>query len=78
LDEYQGLSYKKDKFTPIKVEPQETDQNKKKKSIDTDFRIKYKTEKCKFWEVNKVCKYGDNVYIIVKVLVCICSRNRRC
>lgn len=33
----------------------------KKKSIDGDFRVKYKTEICKFWELNKMCKYGDNV-----------------
>ncbi len=33
----------------------------KKKSIDADFRAKYKTEICKFWGVNKDCRYGDNV-----------------
>lgn len=26
-----------------------------------DFKLKYKTEKCKFWELYKECKYGDNV-----------------
>lgn len=26
-----------------------------------DFKVKYKTEKCKFWEFYKECKYGDNV-----------------
>lgn len=30
-----------------------------------DFKIKYKTEKCKFWELFKECKYGDNVSIYI-------------
>ena len=34
----------------------------KKKSVDSDFRAKYKTEICKFWGVNKECRYGDSVY----------------
>ena len=33
--------------------------NNKKKS--DDFKIKFKTEMCKFWELDAVCKYGDNV-----------------
>jgi butyrate response factor 1 len=33
----------------------------KKKSVDSDFRAKYKTEICKFWGLNKECRYGDNV-----------------
>jgi hypothetical protein len=28
-----------------------------------DFKIKFKTEMCKFWELDAVCKYGDNVII---------------
>jgi len=37
-----------------------------KKSVDADFRQKYKTEICKFWELNKECRYGNNViYSIV-------------
>lgn len=32
-----------------------------KKSVDGDFRVKYKTEICKFWSFNKNCRYGDNV-----------------
>jgi hypothetical protein len=44
----------------------------KKKNSDADFRLKYKTEKCKFWEVGKECKFGESVkYIkINKTLVC--------
>jgi hypothetical protein len=34
----------------------------KKKNVDSDFRAKYKTEICKFWGVNKECRYGDNVF----------------
>lgn len=26
-----------------------------------DFKVKYKTEKCKFFDLYKECKYGDNV-----------------
>lgn len=31
------------------------------KGKTNDFKLKYKTEKCKFWELYKECKYGDNV-----------------
>ncbi len=31
------------------------------KITSEDFKAKYKTELCKFWEINKTCKYGDNV-----------------
>lgn len=40
----------------------ETNKNNKK-SVEYDFRNKYKTEKCKFWEINKSCKFGDGVNI---------------
>jgi hypothetical protein len=33
--------------------------SKNKKS--EDFKLKFKTEKCKFWEIDNNCKYGDNV-----------------
>jgi hypothetical protein len=35
----------------------------KKNTIESDFKIKYKTEKCKFWEINQNCKFGENVKI---------------
>jgi hypothetical protein len=74
-DEYQGLSYLNGKNSfksPCRSEDTNiTEDNlttspnaislQKKKSGESDFRVKYKTEKCKFWELNKVCKYGDNV-----------------
>lgn len=40
----------------------------KRKSTDGDFRAKYKTEICKFWELNKECRYGDNVRVLFKVI----------
>ncbi len=72
-DEYQGLSYKTNKATPVKtvdLHPEcksetKVDQPVKKKSIERDFRIKYKTEKCKFYETNKECKFGDNVSFLI-------------
>ena len=71
-DEYQGLTYKTVKQPLIKcvdlTEPLDKNEKtevtvptKKKSSADNDYRIKYKTEKCKFWELNKECKFGDNV-----------------
>ena len=30
------------------------------KSTAEDFKIKYKTELCKYYEINGFCKYGDN------------------
>lgn len=26
-----------------------------------NYKKKYKTEKCKFWEISETCKFGDNV-----------------
>ena len=31
------------------------------KSKANDFKIKYKTELCKYYEINGTCKFGDNV-----------------
>jgi hypothetical protein len=31
-----------------------------RKSTDVSFKAKFKTEKCKYWDLNKNCKYGDN------------------
>lgn len=28
-----------------------------------DFKVKWKTEICHYWEVNGICKYGDNVSV---------------
>jgi hypothetical protein len=32
-----------------------------KANKSNDFKVKYKTEICKFWDMNKICKFGDNV-----------------
>ena len=57
-DEYSGLSYNKN----IEIEiDKKSEKKKKKKSGDTkDFRTKWKTEICHYWEMNNYCKYGDN------------------
>ena len=56
LEEYAENDYK-NKFNSKK-------NNKKKqgpfKSTAADFKIKYKTELCKYYEINGFCKYGDN------------------
>jgi hypothetical protein len=75
-DEYQGISYKSSLIspTPVKTVHLCEEIKDKKISIDKDFRIKYKTEQCKFFEVNKDCKYGDNVKLFLNInLVCVCS-----
>jgi hypothetical protein len=56
-DDYSGLSY-------LNISDCETitQKNKgEKKNSDHAYRAKYKTEKCKYWEINMSCKYGDNV-----------------
>ncbi len=55
-DEYSGLSY-------LNMPNCETALANKgvKKYSDYDYRAKYKTEKCKYWEINMSCKFGDNV-----------------
>jgi hypothetical protein len=34
-------------------------QNKKKQAVEADFRMKYKTEVCKYWAAYGVCEFGD-------------------
>jgi hypothetical protein len=31
----------------------------------TDFKVKYKTEICKYWAINQSCKFGDNVSLVL-------------
>ena len=63
-DEYSGLSY-------LNMPNCETAQNSKgfKKYSDYDYRNKYKTEKCKYWEINKTCKYRDSVKNFMKFFI---------
>jgi hypothetical protein len=35
-----------------------------KKTRTSDFKTKYKTEICKYWEIEKTCRFGDNVILI--------------
>ncbi len=58
-NEYNDLSYLRNKNSPNLNQNPEI--SKVKKSIELDFKIKYKTEKCKFWEINQTCKFRDNV-----------------
>ena len=65
-DEYQDLSYKSSKITPVKVidlveSTEKVDTVIRRKSTGKDFRVKFKTEKCKFYELDQTCKFGDNV-----------------
>lgn len=47
-----------------------TNANNNNNTKSNDFKVKYKTEKCKFWDLYKECKYGDNVrsYKIVNLI----------
>ena len=56
-------------FMEKKINKKENKNNKKKvkkkkhepfKSTAEDFKIKYKTELCKYYEINGYCKYGDS------------------
>jgi hypothetical protein len=55
--------------------------NKHKHSVETrNFRTKWKTEICHYWEVNQFCKFGDKVnisYFTNINIVCICTWKRR-
>ena len=67
-DEYIGLRIPEPKPVNEKTDHADTENQtksnkKKKKSEYKDFRTKYKTEKCKFWEVTGECKFGENVKI---------------
>ena len=68
-DEYSGLSY-------LNAPNCDTSINVKnvKKFSDYDYRSKYKTEKCKYWEINSTCKYGDSVKIYKYLLKKICQQ----
>jgi hypothetical protein len=42
------------------LSPIETNSNNNYKGKALDFKIKYKTELCKFYEINGHCRFGDN------------------
>ena len=53
-DEYQGLTYNQ------KSKIQNWDNNSYYYEEYNNFKTKWKTEMCRYWEMNGVCKYGDN------------------
>ena len=53
-DEYQGLTYHQ------KSQNQNWDNNPYYYEEYNNFKTKWKTEICRYWEMNGVCKYGDS------------------
>jgi hypothetical protein len=65
-DEYKELVYQpkdnlKNKITPIRNNSNHFEDKINKKSSENDFKVKYKTEICRFWEFNQNCKFGEKV-----------------
>ena len=64
-DEYSNLSYlnqiktQKDNHKDNSLQSSNT-QNKSKKSLTMDFKTKWKTEICHYWEMYGQCQFGDN------------------
>ena len=60
---YSNIEYKSNNFTPNKKSSDDTttDDDKNSRKIDNVFRVKYKTEICKFFELNNTCKFGNKV-----------------
>ena len=57
INEYSNLSYnynKKDENNYSKLS------NKKKRGETIDFKTKWKTEKCHYWDMYKECKFGES------------------
>ncbi len=48
---------------PIENQNNLSDLNSKRK-LSEDFKQKFKTEMCKFWQLNGECKFGENVFFI--------------
>ena len=55
-EDYSGLAYK-----PPKAGKKRNSHPKRMSEDTNDFKTKWKTEICHYWEVNGFCKYGDNV-----------------
>ena len=79
IDQYIGLrtayiDIKMNQVTPNKKKSSEdtTDDDKINKNSEICFKNKYKTEMCKFWEINNSCKFGNKVMQFSN-LVCICA-----
>ena len=52
--------YLENDFNNQKINNNKFSQKTKFKSQASDFKIKYKTELCKYFEINGYCKFGDN------------------
>ena len=57
-EEYLEMNSNTNKFNSSKK--QKKKKQGKFKSTATDFKVKYKTELCKYYEINGYCKYGDS------------------
>ncbi len=57
INEYSDLSYNYNKNDNTNCTKSE---NTKKKGDTIDFKTKWKTEKCHYWDLNHECKFGEN------------------
>ncbi len=80
-DEEDSISYKKDlnlkEGTNFKSSPGSSSKkipHPRKRSGNTyDFKTKWKTEICHFWEMNGYCQFGENVhYFHIIFIVRLC------
>ena len=63
-EDYNYLNHNNNNYNTIQNKFDNQPKSKEKtqgqfKSTAADFKIKYKTELCKYWEINGYCKYGD-------------------
>lgn len=57
-----GNSYEKNEGKTKYLNNKQGFESQSERKIQTgDFKLKYKTEKCKYWDLYKSCKFGDNV-----------------
>ena len=59
-DEYQGLIYQVPISNPINTEKNYYYNEKEKADDFNNFKTKWKTEMCRYWEIYGQCKYGNN------------------
>ena len=59
-DEYQGLIYQVPISNPINSENNYYYKQKEKVDDFNNFKTKWKTEMCRYWEMYGQCKYGNN------------------
>ena len=59
-DEYKELKYSGQIYTPHNLDKANYYNEKEKSDEFNNFRTKWKTEICKYWEMHGECKYGKN------------------